>query len=413
MVFKYTASFPSGGKERGVITAENREEAELLLKNRDLTILKIESVSSSISKSPHYMLAERSASEKFFARIFITSSQTELALGQLSSMLEGGVPIVSSFQTVASQSGYFLSRALFVVANKLQTGKALTETIREELPFLGNVIIGMISAGEANGDVDKMCSYSAELLERVRKLKGQVIQALAYPVLVILATVAVVTFLMTKVIPKIMTFLSGRSGSLPPMTQALVDVSEYLKVNGLYILAAPVIFAIVIVLLRKSPVIAVHIDHIALWVPMVGKVMRASSNMLWCRTMGILLHSGINIVPALEFTGAAMGNNFYKSEIAEMKQIISQGHPLSTALRVSGLKRFIPLADSMLVVGENTGRMDSSLLKVADFCDMDLQRRIALLSKMIEPALFVVVGGIVGFVYIAFFLGLMAASTGK
>jgi type IV pilus assembly protein PilC len=135
--------------------------------------------------------------------------------------------------------------------------------------------------------------------------------------------------------------------------------------------------------------------------------------MLWCRTLGILLKSGINIITAMDYTAAALNNWFYRSELNEMKDVISQGHPLSTALRVSRLDALVPFADSMLAVGESTGRVDDCLLKVAEFSDKDLQRRITFMSKMIEPVLFFIVGGIVGFVYIAFFMGLMAASTGK
>lgn len=413
MVFKYTAALEHGGKDRGVLTADNLEEAEKILKEQKKIILSLTPVHSSVTDSAHFHLKERSSSEKFWAKIFISSSQMEQTLGQLATMLEGGVPILNAFQTIAAQSPYFLSRALFCVANKLQSGKSLADAVREEMPFFGKIILGMISAGEANGDVEKMCHYSAELLERKRKLKGQVLQAMAYPVLVILVTIGIVAFLMLKVIPKIMKFLNNRQAKLPPVTQLLVDVTNYLEGNMLYLVSIPFFAVITIILLRKNPEIARYVDHYFLRIPVIGKVFRSSSNMLWCRTLGILLRSGINIIPALEFTLGALNNFYYRNELSEMKKIVAQGHPLSTALRVSGLHKFIPLADTMLVVGENTGRIDTGLLKVAEFCDNDLQKRIALLSKLIEPALFVIVGGIVGFVYIAFFMGLMAASTGK
>ncbi len=411
-VFKYTTVTADGGRERGILTAETSESAETLLRERRQTIIRVEQVRSSAADSPYYRLTERPVWERRFAGLLTGSAKIELALDQLAAMLEGGVPILNALQTVAAQSGYFLARAFFCVANRLQSGRSLTDTLREEMPWLGGIVIGMIAAGEANGDIDKMCNYSAELMARRRVLRGQILQALSYPVLVIFVTIGIVTFLMVQVIPKIMKFLSNRSAKLPPITQMLVDVTNFLQANGIYLLLAPVLFAVVLVLLRKSPEIGCHVDRIGLRLPVIGKVLCASSNMLWCRTLGILLRSGINIIPALEYTRDALGNLFYRRELDEIKSLVAQGHPLSTALRVSGLKRHIPLADAMLVVGENTGRMDTGLMEVAEFSDADLQRRIAFLSKMIEPALFVIVGGIVGFVYIAFFLGLMAASTG-
>lgn len=412
-VFKYTAANEEGVKERGILTAENREGAETILRERRRVIVRIEQIRSSSAESPHYQVTARPAWEKKYAGVLIGSGKIELALDQLAAMLEGGVPILDSLQTVAAQSGRLLARALFCVANRLQSGRPLTETLREEMPYLGNIVIGMIAAGEANGDIDRMCAYSAELLARKRKLRGQVLQALSYPALVICATIGIVTFLMTKVIPKIMKFLSGRSAQLPPITQLLVDVTTFLQHNGIYLILTPVALIVAVILLRRSPATGCCVDRLGLRLPVVGKVLCASSNMLWCRTLGILLRSGINIIPALDYTRDALNNLFYRRELDEIKALIAQGHPLSTALRVSELKKYIPLADAMLVVGENTGRMDSGLLKVAEFSDADLERRIAFLAKMIEPALFVVVGGIVGFVYIAFFMGLMAASTGK
>lgn len=413
MVYIYIAALENGKKDRGIITADDLQTAEKLLKEHNKTILELKEVRSSVSESLHFHIKERSATEKSFAGFAISNAQVELALEELAVMLEGGVPILSALQTVASQSRHYLSRALFCVANKLQSGKLLADSLREEMPFLGNIITGMIAAGEANGNIDKMCAYSAEYLGRKRKLKSQVIQAMAYPFLVILASIGIVTFLMWKVIPKIMKFLDKRQAKLPPITQMLVDIADYLQVNGPYLLMLPVILVIIAVLLRKNPRTAFYTDYFFLRIPVIGKVFQASNNMLWCRTLGLLLRSGINIIPALEFTKDALNNFYYRNALSEMKKIVSQGHPLSTALRVSPLRSFIPLADAMLLVGENTGRLDNGLLKTAEFSDADLQKRIALLSKLIEPALFVIVGGIVGFVYTAFFMGLMAASTGK
>ena len=410
-VFKYIVRNKTE-KDKGILTAFDRKEAEQILRNRHVTILKLETVSSAVTDSPFFNLRERPVFEKKYAWILIGGSKIEQSLQQLAAMLSAGVPILNALQTVAAQCPHYLKRAYFCVANKLHDGQALTETLRAEMPFLGQIVIGLIAAGEANGDIDKMCVYSADLISKRRAIKGQILQAMAYPTVVILLTIGIVCFLMWKVIPKIMKFLENRSAKLPSITQSLVDVSHFLQDYGLYLLFAPLVIAIAIVLLRRNEDTGVYVDRMALYLPLLGKAFRASANALWCRTLGILLESGINIISALEFTEKSLSNLFYKKELNELKNVISRGHPLSTGLRVSEINRFAPLADSMILVGEKTGRIDESLLKVAQFSEKDLQRRIALLTKMIEPALFVVVGGIVGFVYIAFFMGLMAASTG-
>lgn len=413
MVFQYVAGIPDGGRERGILTADTPEIAEGILKSRDRIILSLTAVDPGMSNSPNYHVRNRSPREKALAKYLIPSAQIEIALSQLATLLEGGVPILFALQTVASQSGWLLSRCLFAVANRIREGSPLAKTVGEEMPFLGSTIIGMISAGEANGEIETMCAYSADLLHRKRQMKGQILQTMAYPSIVILATVGIVAFMMVQVIPKIMKFLSGRSAHLPPVTQALVDVTHFVQTNAVYLVLVPAVLIATAFLIRRNEGLATHFDGFILRIPLLGKIFRASSNMLWCRTLGILLKSGINIIAAMDYTASAVNNWFYRLEIGEMKNVVSQGHPLSTALRVSRLDSMVPFADSMLAVGESTGHVDDCLLKVAEFSDRDLQRRVAFMSKMIEPVLFVIVGGIVGFVYIAFFMGLMAASTGR
>jgi type IV pilus assembly protein PilC len=410
-VFKYLIR-NKNEKEKGILTAYDQQEAEQILRDRRVTILKLESVSSAVTDSPYFNLRERTPFEQKYAWLLIRGIKVEQSLQQLAAMLSAGVPILNSLQTVAGQCPHYLKRTYFCVANKLHDGRRLTETLHEEMPFLGQIVIGLIAAGEANGDIDRMCVYAADLMAKRRAIKSQVLQALAYPTLVILLTIGIVCFLMWKVIPKIMKFLSNRSAALPGITQSLVDVTHFLQNYGHYLLMLPAVVAIAIILLRKNEETALYVDRAALHLPLLGKAFRASANALWCRTLGILLESGINIISALEFTGQSLSNTFYRKELDEMKAVISQGHPLSTGLRVSEINRFAPFADSMILVGESTGRVGEGLLKVAEFSETTLQQRITLLTKMIEPALFVIVGGIVGFVYIAFFMGLMAASTG-
>jgi type IV pilus assembly protein PilC len=410
-VFKYIIR-NKNEKEKGILTAYDRKEAEQVLRNRRVTILKLETVSSAVTDSPYFNLRERAVFEKKYAWLLIGGNKVEQSLQQLAAMLAAGVPILNALQTVASQCPHYLKRAYFCVANKLHDGHTLTEALQEEMPFLGQIVIGLFSAGEANGDIDKMCIYSADLMSKKRALKAQILQAMAYPALVIVLTIGIVCFLMWKVIPKIMKFLSNRSARLPSITQSLVDTTHFLQDYGHYLLMAPIVVAVVIVLLRRNEETALYVDRIALHLPLLGKAFRASANALWCRTLGILLESGINIISALEFTEQSLSNVFYRKELRELKSVVSRGHPLSTGLRVSEMNSFVPLADSMILIGESTGKIDQSLLKVAEFSETTLKQRIALLTKMIEPALFVIVGGIVGFVYIAFFMGLMAASTG-
>lgn len=408
-VFKYQTR-KSTGKIAGILTAENRQEAEQTLRRRGETILKLQQVSESVEDSPFYNLKSRSLLEKRIASLKISRASQELFLRQLSALLSGGVPILTALRTIALQLPYFLSRALFCTANKLCEGHPLSEVLKSEMPFLGQIIIGMIAAGEVNGDIDRMCEHASELIARGRELRSRIIQALTYPVVVILVLIGVVAFLIYKVIPQITVFLEGRSAKLPPITQYLVDTIAFLQENGLYILIIPLGLGLIIILLKMIPATAIYVDFMMLRLPLIGKIFQSSANVLFCRILGTLLRSGINIISAMEHTENALSNRYYSNQLRYIRSLIALGHPLSTGLRVSSINRFVPLAESMVIVGEQTGRVDDGLLKVAEFSEEELSRRINFLSKLVEPALFIVVGGIVGFVYIAFFMALISAS---
>lgn len=408
-VFKYESS-GKNGKSAGILTANDRKEAEQMLRQSGKTILHLTQVSQAVEDSPWFNLKERPPWEKTVASLWVTKAQTEIFLRQLNAMLAGGVPILSALQTLAGQNRYFLARALFCAANKLKAGRSLSDAFSTELPFLGKIIIGMIAAGELNGDIDRMCDYGAELIADSRALRYKIIQALAYPCIVVLALIGVVTFLVYKVIPEIVSFLATKQGQLPPITLYLMNAIHFIQENGTLLLASPLILFALFWGLRLWTVSRPYIDQMLLSLPVFGKVLRAVSNVLFCRILGMLLRSGINIISAMEYAENAQPNKYYGNQLREIRDLIALGHPLSTGLRVSALRRFVPMAESMVVVGENTGRVDDGLLRVAAFCEEDLKRRIAFLSLMVEPALFLVVGGIVGFVYIAFFMALMSAS---
>lgn len=409
-VFKFVTR-TAKGRSDGILTADNRKEAEVTLRRRGETILKLTQVSEAVEDSPYYNLKVRPQFEKQIASLLIPKAQQEIFLRQFAALLSGGVPILTALRTVALQSAFLLSRALFCTANKLCEGHALSGVLREELPFLGQIVIGMIAAGEVNGDIDQMCESGADLIARGRELRGRVIQAMAYPVIVILVMIGVVIFLITSVIPKIQQFLSTRAVALPPITQLLVDTIDFLQANWIPIVVSPIALAALIVILKWIPQTRVGVDYLFLRIPVIGRVFQASANVLFCRILGTLLKSGINIISAMDSTESAQSNAFYAKQLRYIRDLVALGHPLSTGLRVSLIHKFMPLAESMVVVGEQTGRVDDGLLKVAEFNEDELNRRINLLSKLVEPALFIIVGGIVGFVYIAFFMAMVSASS--
>jgi type IV pilus assembly protein PilC len=355
-------------------------------------------------------LLDRPVWELAASRVLVPGAQAERALTQIASLLRAGVPILRAFKLAARLSPYFVKRSLYCAANRLAGGGALHAVLRREMPFLSDVTLSLIAIGEANGTLEDMFGYAADLMTRSRKVKAEFLQAMSYPAVVVLAASGAITFMMKMVIPKILKYLTATSVPLPAITQALIDTTDFLKAYGVWLALSPVAVAVLIALLRRSDGVAILMDRGMLRIPFFGKLIGAAANAMWTRTLGILMHSGINVIQALRLTARTLGNRYLRQQFDWIEDLTKQGHPLSTGARVTAISKVCPLAESMLRIGESTGLIDQNLAQVATFYQEDLERRLTLLGKMIEPAMFVVVGGMVAFVYIGFFMGLMALS---
>jgi type IV pilus assembly protein PilC len=393
----------------GFLSAETRRTASSALRKNHVRVLKLIEFRDH-EADPFDKLLDRPAWERLAQKVLIRGGEAERVLTQIASLLQAGVPIMKTLKLAARLSPYFVRRSLYCTANRLAGGGALHKIMRREMPYLGDVTLNLIAVGEANGTLEEMFGYAAGLLGQSRKVKADLLQALSYPCVVILAASGAMWFMMEKVIPKILKFLTARNVPLPRITQTLISTVDFLQAYGLWIALAPVVFAITFAASRRSEAVARMEDRLLLRIPFFGKIMGAAANAMWSRTLGVLMHSGINVIQALRLTADTLSNRWLRQQFRWIEDLTRQGHPLSTGARVTAVSNICPLAESMLRIGESTGLMDQNLAQVARFYQDELERRLAILGKMVEPVLFVVVGGMVAFVYIGFFMGLMALS---
>lgn len=399
--FAYTV-LQHGTRRSGRIEAAGETEAAARLRGEGAAILSLRPAGAETSGSLPASLAN----------LLVSKAQLELSLRQLASVLRADVPILFGLETVGNQCSPVLRRAYVRVRDRIRQGTPLSTAFREEAPFIDRVSLGLISVGEANGTLGDMLAYSADLMERSRRLRGDLVQAFSYPCFVILAGLGVAWFMATKVIPKILAFIQGRQGArggLPPITQALVDVTAFFQSYGLYVLAAPVLAAILLVMARRQGATGEKVDRILLGIPLLGGAFRAHANAMWCRTFGALLGSGVEIVSALEMVERTMGNWFYAAQFRQAREAVRTGRSLTRSIGETALPKLCPMAQAMIATSEQSGGLDQALAEVAAYSEDSLRRRVALLSKLIEPAMYAVVGGMVGFVYFAFFMAMMAA----
>jgi len=354
---------------------------------------------------------ERTALDRAAARLLVRQSDVEQAFMQLVILLKGDVPVVAALATCAQLAKGELRSALAETSDIVRGGASLAKALRRSMPWIGDIFIGLVEVGETNGSLPRMFSYAARIMAQRRATRSQIVRAMTYPALVVAMGLGVGWYVSTVAIPKIISVM-GSPDSLPPITKSLLSTSAWLKANGTWVVAAPFAAVAAYMALRRMPVAGVIADRVSLYVPVFGKVGRYSANALFNHTMSMLVASGISVVDALSLVGGTLSNAWYRHEVALVRRKVTSGRMLSDALVETAIGSLSPLTPALVRVGESSGSMDDGLGYAGDFYSGALERRLDLLGKLVEPALIVVVGGMVAYVYIAFFMGMAAMNAG-
>lgn len=410
----------NGTAQTGTLEADSLQEASAQLRRQGGVVLRLRADKSKRKKSASDTSDTEGGEKKKPAislraianRLLIARGQRELTLRQLGSLLTAGVPILTAIRSVGEQAPYLLKHVYDQIAEKVRRGYSLERCLKEEAPFLGPVTIGLIAVGEANGTLENMLTYSAELMHKAGKIRAQIIQAFTYPAIVVVVGIAVAYYLVAYVFPQLMVFIQKQGGKveLPRVTRLLIEVNDFATAYGLYIMMAPVLLVTAYVLGRRSPVIGEKIDYAKLQLPLIGKAFREHANAMWCQNLGSLLGSGVDVIVALQLVEQTIGNMHYSSQFRKIREVIRQGGSLGKGLRESTLSRLCPIGLTMVSVSEESGGLDTALLRVSEYSEERLSRRVGILGKLVEPAIFLVVGGMVGFVYFAFFMAMLAVT---
>lgn len=400
-----------GRRRSGRLDAGGVEEAVRTLRAQSLVVLDLKPAEA--HDEPSGGPAPRAPWwSRRLAGLMTSGRKREVALHQLAALLDAGVPVMTALEVVASQSPRHLNRAFEGMSARIREGASFCEAFAHEAPWFGDVTLGMLRIGESNGQLPRMLRDSSRWMERARQIRSRLLEALSYPAVVVLLATGVGYFLVSQVIPKILAFITsnGRSATLPESTQLLMRLTEIIQRHGPLFMMTVLLCVLSLFLARRHPIARRRVDAWSLRLPVVGPALVASSNAIWCRTLGLLLQTGIPVLEALELVRTGTVNGHYRHQLAQVREHILEGQSLGEALQRTDLARLCPLATAMITVGEGSGTVDDSMIQAADYSEEDLVLRIDLLSKLIEPAIYIVVGVMVGFVYYSFFAATQAVT---
>ena len=339
----------------------------------------------------------------FSTNIFFRLSLKEKMLfaRNLEVMIRSGMQILQSLDILKKQArSKAFVKILDSVIFDVKNGHFLSAGLEKYKTVFGEFFINLIRVGEASGTLSENLKYLADELRKKDELTKKIRGAMAYPMIIMLATVGITSIMIFVIFPKILPVLTSINVELPLVTRAFIAMSNFLIKYGYLVGVGFVGLIIGIWLILRIPKVRFFWHKILVSMPIIKDMVRSVNIISFARTIGLLLKAGIKIVEALEITANTLGNMVYRQEVLRVAEGVRRGDPMSKYF-VEDTKLFPPIFSQMIVVGENTGKLDESVLFLADFYESELDESIKNISTFIEPVLLLVMGLIVAFVALA------------
>ena len=323
---------------------------------------------------------------------------------KLAALVDAGVPIVRSLDLMATQQKLpMFKKALTSVGMEVNQGTAMGAAMRQWPKVFDQLTVAMVEAGEAGGVLDESLKRLSKLLEDNARLQNQIKGALGYPVAVLVIAILVFLGMTIFLIPTFAGIFEDLGAELPLFTQLMVDLSKLLRSSAALVFAGGLLVAVwMFGRYYATPKGRRVVDRLTLKLPLFGDLIMKTATAQFCRIFSSLTKAGVPILMSLEISSETAGNSIISDAILDSRALVQEGVLLSAALT---RQKVLPdMALSMLSIGEETGEMDRMLSKVADFYEDEVSASVKALTSMLEPAMIVVVGGIVGSILLAMYL---------
>lgn len=398
--FVFQARDANGTTRRGRLDAPSRGVALGELKQRGWVILRLEEPEASRSGQRQRGLA---------FRLPARSIHVEMALRELALMIGSGMTLLAALESLIRQAPQSPMAGVWrEVSEAIRGGQSFADALSEHRcipPF----VIQLIRIGEQTGDFSVVMDRAAETMRDRRRSREAFWSAAVYPVLIVFMAVAVTAYMVLYLIPRLQEYLASLGRELPAMTQTLVDGSAWLRENQHFVLGSIVLIGGLIAIAWNSESGRLAIDRMLLRIPLGGRLVQLSETAAFSRSLSIMLKSGITLTHALESVEQIVTNRYLRTVLSFARDSIIRGGNLADALEQR--PGFSPLLARMAHLGQQTGELDRVLGELAELSEEQFDVRVRRLSSILTPLVTLAIGGIVGYVYVAFFMALIAAGT--
>ncbi|GMV99089.1 MAG: fimbrial assembly protein PilC [Candidatus Hydrogenedentota bacterium] len=397
--FAYKAMDKQGKPIFGVIEAENQALAINDVRNLGLYPTTIREARKSDEKRARKK--KGGVNELYFGGV--KTKQIVVMTRQLATLIDAGLPLLRSINVlIAQQKPSKLKDILRDISADIQSGTTFSEALAKHPKQFDRLFVNMVRAGEVGGMLEVVLNRLAIFMERRQALKRRVRGAMIYPVCVVIFAAGIVLFLLSFVVPQFAEVFSDFGAKLPWMTQFLIQCGDFVKYKWWQMALWFNGTIITLKVMSKIKTVKRIMDRVVLKLPLVGDLVTKVSVARFARTLGTLITSGVPILQSLRITKETIGNEVIENAIQKVHDSIKEGDTIAAPLDEA--KVFPAMVVNMIDVGEETGALDAMLMKVADIYDAEVEEAVETMLRMMEPAIIIFLGGIIGFIVIALYL---------
>ena len=376
-------------KAGGLISAKSETIAKAELRRQGYRVIKFK-------KKPKPLFSSKVKS--------ITPGDIAIFARQLATMLKAGVPLVQSFDIIGKgHENASMETMLLSIKADIEGGDTLAEALNKKSLYFDELFCNLVAAGEQAGALETLLDKIATYKEKTESMKKKIKKALTYPIAVIVVAFIVTTILLIFVVPVFSDMFKSFGADLPGFTKMVVHMSEWMQAWW-YIVVGIIVGAVYVFgyFKKRSKAFNHFLDKTMLKLPIVGLILNKSAVARFSRTLATMSAAGVPLVEALESVAGACGNIVYAETVLKMREVVATGQRLLFAMQQSGL--WPNMVIQMVAIGEESGSMDTMLLKVADFFDEEVDNLVDNLSSLMEPIIMVILGTLVGGLVVAMYL---------
>lgn len=392
--FEYIALNDKGREERGILEADSSRQVRQMLRDKGLAPLSVTATK------------EEKASSNAFGNLFKpTLSIRELALvtRQLATLIAASLPIEEALLAVSKQSEKPKTKAMLIaVRSKVLEGFSLANSLAEYPRAFPELYRATVAAGESAGHLDLVLNRIADFTESQQESRSRVQQAMVYPVILFLLTVAILAGLLGYVVPDIVKVFADTGQDLPALTIFIIALSDFVKDYGVFVVIALVALSFAARRALEVASIRLEFDRRLLHLPLIAKMSRGMNTAQFASTLSILSSSGVPLVEAMKIAGQVLSNTWLRLKVSEATIKVSEGSSLNAALEQSGY--FPPIMLHMIASGESSGQLDDMLSRVSNSMQQDVELLLGVLLSLFGPFMLLLMGGAVFTIVMAILL---------